>query len=408
MKRLVLIFYLVFLGLITVTAQNKVLKHESDGFKWYLLTDENGEKEGAMDINGKILIPFSAGYDFVSYKKGQFMVFYSSGSNTGYYSKEGKIIIHPKKYDDATYIDGKDGNWYCVEKNGKEGACDIYGNELVPPKYRSIYYYSDEGFKYEDKYGGLHKLNIFLPSESENKAINFAQNSSGNSVSLVEKAKDYFYQAYNLPDDQMEEKARLYGMVINSDPNNETGYSALAYNNVGVLFDQCGDTKKAKEFFEKALELSPNNEQASANLKAIKKKRRNERWNKFSNALGVMSNALQDVNNSVSGNSSYSNSSSNDSYQSVDIYGSSSSSYNSSANIRKCSQCAGTGTCSGGTKASAKYHCHGSGKCGWCNGNGYNYTAGHPVTCTRCKGKGKCTYCNGTGKCTACHGTGRA
>jgi len=72
----------------------------------------------------------------------------------------------------------------------------------------------------------------------------------------------------------------------------------------------------------------------------------------------------------------------------------------------RCKECGGNGNCTGGTKPSARYHCHGSGKCGWCLGDGFNYAAGHPVKCKACY-KGKCKYCGGTGKCSTCKGTGR-
>lgn len=43
--------------------------------------------------------------------------------------------------------------------------------------------------------------------------------------------------------------------------------------------------------------------------------------------------------------------------------------------------------------------CLGSGRCKYCNGDGYNYTAGTAVQCNGCKGHiGKCSRCKGTGK----------
>lgn len=43
--------------------------------------------------------------------------------------------------------------------------------------------------------------------------------------------------------------------------------------------------------------------------------------------------------------------------------------------------------------------CLGSGRCKYCNGDGYNYTSGTAVQCNGCKGHiGKCKRCNGTGK----------
>lgn len=43
--------------------------------------------------------------------------------------------------------------------------------------------------------------------------------------------------------------------------------------------------------------------------------------------------------------------------------------------------------------------CLGSGRCKYCNGDGFNYTAGTAVQCNGCKGHiGKCKRCKGTGK----------
>lgn len=83
-----------------------------------------------------------------------------------------------------------------------------------------------------------------------------------------------------------------------------------------------------------------------------------------------------------------------------------------SDHIEKCKDCGGNGKCSGGTKPSSRYHCHGSKKCGYCQGDGFIISAGNQITCSRCKGKeprgkNKCTYCNGTGKCSTCGGSGK-
>lgn len=70
--------------------------------------------------------------------------------------------------------------------------------------------------------------------------------------------------------------------------------------------------------------------------------------------------------------------------------------------LSRCTVCVGNGKCSG------KNRCHGTGKCAYCQGTGFNYAAnGHQYKCEVCKGNRKCKYCHGTGKCTTCNGTGR-
>lgn len=123
--------------------------------------------------------------------------------------------------------------------------------------------------------------------------------------------------------------------------------------------------------------------------------------------LGELSNTLNQA-AQVFGNGGNNNSSKYEisTSSSSNTNGSVNDNSNSSSQSAKCAQCGGSGMCTGGTGASAKYHCHGTRKCIWCNGDGFNYVSGNKVTCERCKGNKKCTYCNGTGKCMACKGTG--
>ncbi len=65
-----------------------------------------------------------------------------------------------------------------------------------------------------------------------------------------------------------------------------------------------------------------------------------------------------------------------------------------------------------------KYYCHGSGKCKWCGGDGWQDglfgTGPNSITCSACNtpghdnvgGDGYCGYCGGTGVCGHCGGTG--
>lgn len=65
-----------------------------------------------------------------------------------------------------------------------------------------------------------------------------------------------------------------------------------------------------------------------------------------------------------------------------------------------------------------KYYCHGSGKCKWCGGDGWQDgmfgTGPNSITCSACNtpgsgnvgGDGYCCYCGGTGICSHYNGTG--
>lgn len=77
----------------------------------------------------------------------------------------------------------------------------------------------------------------------------------------------------------------------------------------------------------------------------------------------------------------------------------------------KCKYCQGNGECNNYTSLTGnKYHCHGSGKCQFCGGDGYTDGFGiNNVLCPNCygyKGSGKCSYCSGTGICSKCGGSG--
>ena len=87
----------------------KDLKIET-GFKWYN-TEQNG-KEGAEDYYHNTLIPLSRGYEMI--------VFHHEDEHIGYFG---------------------------VHKNGKEGACDLTGKEVLSCNYNSIIYL--DGFKYK-------------------------------------------------------------------------------------------------------------------------------------------------------------------------------------------------------------------------------------------------------------------
>ncbi len=80
-------------------------------------------------------------------------------------------------------------------------------------------------------------------------------------------------------------------------------------------------------------------------------------------------------------------------------------------NSRRCNICNGKGDCRYWGSYYDVYHCHGSGKCQYCNGTGWSSSG---VPCTNCDspgghgqpGNGKCSYCGGNGKCSSCGGTG--
>ncbi len=168
--RIAIISILSYMGIISAYAQEeKELKVEEDGYKWYLVSSDSGK--GAQSESGIVIVPLSKGYEWVNYDNGIFCgsIFSPDGdynkTRNGYYSKAGKEIIPYTKYESAYYQYEEDGkpSWFSVKKGGNEGACDITGKEVVPPIYKGLLYGSKgfEGKKEEN--GNYESLNILLP-----------------------------------------------------------------------------------------------------------------------------------------------------------------------------------------------------------------------------------------------------
>ena len=135
----------------TSSSVKKELKTEDNGYKWYK-TSQDG-KYGAEDYNHNTLIPLSRGYTSLWFK-----------AETGH-----KGYFH-------------------VSKNGKDGACDLTGKEILEPIYESAFYSSVDGFNYKSSSGGFVAVGWEL--DSEGRAIRATVNTT-----LVE---DFKYMSYAL------------------------------------------------------------------------------------------------------------------------------------------------------------------------------------------------------------------
>jgi hypothetical protein len=106
----------------------KDLKIET-GLTWYKVTQHGNV--GAEDYNHNTLIPLTRRYDRI--------YFIDKEGHKGYFS---------------------------VEKNGKEGVCDITGKEVISPSYESVFYSSD-GFNYKNASGSYVATGWYLDSEGK-------------------------------------------------------------------------------------------------------------------------------------------------------------------------------------------------------------------------------------------------
>lgn len=108
----------------------KELQVEKGGFKWYEVTQRG--KVGAEDYYHNTLIPLSRGYDFIC--------FHANDGHVGYFG---------------------------VKKNGKEGACDITGKEIISTSYESVFYASSDGFNYKSSSGKYVSTGWYLDSDGK-------------------------------------------------------------------------------------------------------------------------------------------------------------------------------------------------------------------------------------------------
>lgn len=208
---------------------------------------------------------------------------------TEYYTQDGKEILDNSKYDNTCLLGGKDGEpyWFSTEKDGKEGACDINGNEIVPPVFEACFY-SDGEFTIKDN-TGYHKWSEY------NNQTNNAQASTNNKAASI---KELFDLAYNTPDTEAQTKYDRYMQVIKADPYNSYGYKAPALNNLGVLYESLGDLNNAKACYEYALQACPTYDMAKQNLKSVKAQRRSKQWSTIGNILGTVGETLGTMSNS--------------------------------------------------------------------------------------------------------------
>ncbi len=161
----------------------KTLMSENDGYSWYK-TEQYG-KYGAETTGGKTIVPIS--FSSVSYYKGCFYV--KNGEYEGTYEKDGTYVIPTSRgYTSVCKHDANDGYYYGVEKNGKKGACDASGREIIAPQYTTkILFYSGDVFKYEDANGNNISTGI---------SLNGSASSGGSSLTNAENTIDFIYDLY--------------------------------------------------------------------------------------------------------------------------------------------------------------------------------------------------------------------
>lgn len=274
MKKTVFTLLTALLAFTCAFAQDKItlLHSEDDGFKWNVaFNKDDNNTRWAEDLQGRAIVPAVKDHSVI-YMNGTFKLMDKDCKAVAAYTSAGKPIIAPGRYDEIVYVEY--GGYYSVRKNGKYGACDVDGNELVAPVYSSIVVTDADGnFCTDDGKGGNISLNVSNPKNTGTKsAASSAPRKKTVSKPSFSEIIDMYDQAVAHPQSDAEGKLRLFLKVTEADPDNSHGYGALAYNNIGCIYGDAGNISKAIESFEKAIALRPDYTQAQNNLKIMRQR----------------------------------------------------------------------------------------------------------------------------------------
>ena len=150
--------------------------------------------------------------------------------------------------------------------------------------------------------GFTHTLNLMPKTKYPKYQYNYSYFETGNSQVDEDKVKEIFEQAYNASNNETQQKYNLYMDVIKADPYNRTGYLALAYNNIGVIYENSGNEDKAIDYYRIATIISPDYQLAINNLNRVKSNRNSRRWDSAINNLSAVGQSLKSLGNSMQDN----------------------------------------------------------------------------------------------------------
>ncbi|MDE6611059.1 MAG: hypothetical protein K2K22_00695, partial [Muribaculaceae bacterium] len=155
MKRVFTIILVLVLQIFTIHTDAQITRtpqKEENGFEWAKVKDSR--HESAETNSGQTII--SGEYSSIRWYKGYFYCKKRIGKKSGValYDETGKLLIPAERqYTHITVLD----DYIKTESRSKIGACDLNGNEIIPPlyidKYASGLILSNDTFKYKDKTG---------------------------------------------------------------------------------------------------------------------------------------------------------------------------------------------------------------------------------------------------------------
>lgn len=137
------LFLLMLLEIYSICGFSQTGKEniEKDGFIWYEVKTKRNSPIEIQNAERVTIIPQSRGYLTVTYNSGMFIV--TKEGKEGVCDINGDEIIPPTIYDDVLYrIESADGFEYFKVRQGKnKGICSITGKEIIPSSiYNDVQY----------------------------------------------------------------------------------------------------------------------------------------------------------------------------------------------------------------------------------------------------------------------------
>ena len=125
-KLFIFLLFALFLQVSNSFAQ-VIRENKGDSFKWVLLTNQNTGEYGAENLQGKTLVPMGKYIIVYHDLNGGYFQLLGNGASAAY-SKEGKLLI-PFSRGYETIV--RQEQYFGVQKNGLYGACDEDGFEII-------------------------------------------------------------------------------------------------------------------------------------------------------------------------------------------------------------------------------------------------------------------------------------
>lgn len=210
----------------------------------YLRVDKGDLEYGFCDLNqNEIIAPGK--YSYVHFNTNGFFEV-KQGDYEGICDLNGHEIIAPNKYTSISHVNYEnEPQWFSVEKDGKEGAYNMYGRELVPALYSDLYYDNEEGFYYENN-GDDIVLNVKITTNDLNSYSSTSTSLSSNDTNSNDT--NYKYAALNDPNlvDNSEKIAGAHQLINDLESQKRNCSSCHGTGSIPTICTMCRGTGTIK------------------------------------------------------------------------------------------------------------------------------------------------------------------